>query len=191
MKMNLNALRIVFLCVFAAGIFASCSRQTAYNGLHSNQLQAQQIPSTVNAEPETALQNTTILQQPVNENVGIDAPAAQTKTLLAKQKTTKFNAVKSKIVASTTKKALKSTVQKNVSFAMHTAKMGAKADPNDGLATIGAIFLVLGILSFVIPPLFFIGLTASAAQLLVAVAIGITIVGLLLLATGLARKAEK
>jgi hypothetical protein len=191
MKMKLHAIRILAACVFAGSFFASCSRQTAYNTLPSIQLEAQQTPDMNRTYAEVEKNNVTLNQVATAETTMKQHAITFKKHEVKITKNKGLTKLKTKIAAVTTKKAIVSGFERNFALAMSSAKMDVKANPNDGLASVGIVFLVFGLLSFLIPPLFLTSLSVPGAQMLIAIAIILVVVGLLFMATGLARNAEK
>ena len=191
MKMKLHAIRILAACVFAGSFFASCSRQTAYNTLPSIQLEAQQTPDMNHTYAQLEKNDVTLNQLATAETTMKQHATTFKKHEVKITKNKSLTKLKTKIAAVTTKKAIVSGFERNFALAMSSAKMGVKANPNDGLASVGIVFLVFGLLSFLIPPLFLTSISVPGAQMLIAIAIILVVVGLLFMATGLARNAEK
>lgn len=189
MKNPFSKLRLGMLCAIAAGIFASCSHKTAYNALSTPQLQAQQLPVDQDEQPLAMEQ----VMPPQNQVVFSQPQTTQDAFIPNTGKKVKWQAVKKakNKIASLNRGKVEKLVTNRLSLAMSTATMGTKdEDTNNALASVGIIFLVLGLLSFLVPPLFLTALSVPGAQMLVIVAILLVAIGLLLMATGLARKAE-
>lgn len=130
--------------------------------------------------PLALIDNTTLLV----ENTSAEKPAEKILLYKAEKKTNKTNAFTGKQIRKISARINDIKTGKKLPIGLQTATMSAQGDPDNGLTITGILFLGMGAV-MLIP-----ALLVSGAGFLFIIAGMLMVIGLLIMLTGLARKAE-